>query len=164
MNDDGGTATAGDWELSAEGSSDLSGISGSDDVTDVAVPPGDYELSESDGPGGYESEGWTCVGGELVGDVVTVGAGSDVVCTIVNNDVPEPTPTPTPSPSPTPPTPSPTSSVIPPGGTSPGDGQDAAGPALPETGGPSTWLVALGLALTGLGIAGVVAGRRGRSS
>ena len=39
VNDDGGTAEPGDWILSAVGDSEISGPSGSDDVTDVEVPP-----------------------------------------------------------------------------------------------------------------------------
>ncbi len=63
---------------------EVSGVSGSKDVTEVMVPAGDYELSE-DGPDGYLSpDGWDCGAAELDGDIVTVEDDEEVVCTIVN--------------------------------------------------------------------------------
>ena len=59
----------------------------------MTVTPGDYTLAEADGPAGYTTEGWTCDGGTLNGDVLTLAADNDVTCTIINDD-PEPEPPP----------------------------------------------------------------------
>ncbi|MCA9361846.1 SipW-dependent-type signal peptide-containing protein [Candidatus Kaiserbacteria bacterium] len=77
--------TPADWTLSASGPIDISGVTGSNDVTDVDVPPGEYDLSEV-GPGGYEASLWNCVGGEVdvAGDTVTVAEGAQVTCTVIN--------------------------------------------------------------------------------
>jgi hypothetical protein len=63
----------------------FSGVSGSLDVTNVDVTPGDYDLSES-GPAGYEASLWNCVGGDvdIDGDTVTVEEGAQVTCTVIN--------------------------------------------------------------------------------
>ncbi|MDA0371920.1 MAG: hypothetical protein O3B06_10580, partial [Actinobacteria bacterium] len=59
-------------------------ISGSDDVTEVMVPAGEYVLSE-DGTEGYLSpNGWDCGEAEMDGDSVMVEDDEEVVCTIVN--------------------------------------------------------------------------------
>ena len=86
-----GDATVEDFTLTAmgvDGTStedvEVSGISGSKDVTEVMVPAGDYELSEKGTEGYLSPDGWDCGEAELVGDVVTVVADADVVCTIVN--------------------------------------------------------------------------------
>ncbi len=47
---------------------------------------GTYTLSES-GPDGYEASGWSCEGGSLVGDDITIAEGETVVCTITNDDI-----------------------------------------------------------------------------
>ncbi|MBW9211784.1 hypothetical protein KV100_19210, partial [Mumia sp. zg.B21] len=88
VNDNGGTAEPGDWTLSAEGPTLISGATGSEAVTGATVDAGGYELSESGGPGGYVPGDWTCTGGELEGITVTVPNGGDVTCTIVNDDQP----------------------------------------------------------------------------
>ena len=139
--DDGGTAAATDWTLSADGPTDLDGITGTTAVTDVTVTPGDYTLAEADGPAGYTTDGWTCDGGTLNGDVLTLAADDDVTCTITNDD--------------------PDASVGPdaagPDGTYPG-GVDPG--VLPDTGGPSLlWLVAALAAFTA-GTALFVSARR----
>jgi hypothetical protein len=67
----------------------VSGTSGSDAVTGRPVPPGDYTLTESGGPDGYEAGDWTCTGAPVTDGVVTVADGDDVVCTIVNTAVPD---------------------------------------------------------------------------
>lgn len=86
-----GEASVDDFVLTATGIAgtptedvEVSGISGSKDVTEVMVPAGEYVLSE-DGPEGYLSpNGWDCADADLDGDTVTVVADADVVCTIVN--------------------------------------------------------------------------------
>ena len=73
VNDNGGTAVAGDWTLTATG-------------YDAASPDaGTYPLSES-GPAGYTLTSLTC--DNAVGPVtsVTLGLGEDVTCTFVNDD------------------------------------------------------------------------------
>ncbi|WP_370618096.1 hypothetical protein [Mumia sp. Pv 4-285] len=87
-NDNGGTAEPGDWTLSADGMSPISGVSGSPEVTDAQIAPGQYLLAESGGPGGYTAGDWECEGGDLAGSVVTVPSGGNVTCTIVNDDEP----------------------------------------------------------------------------
>ncbi len=86
-----GEASVDDFVLKATGvdgtpteGEGVSGFSGSQDVTQVMVPAGDYVLSE-DGPEGYLSpDGWDCSEAELVGSTVTLEDGDDVTCTIVN--------------------------------------------------------------------------------
>ena len=88
VNDDGGTAEPGDWTLRAAGPTTITGTSGSDAVTGVAVSAGAYDLTESGGPGGYTPSAWTCTGGTVAGITVTVPNGGDVTCTITNDDQP----------------------------------------------------------------------------
>ncbi|MDA3001915.1 MAG: choice-of-anchor K domain-containing protein [Actinomycetota bacterium] len=86
-----GDATVKDFTLTATGVDGtpteevvVSGISGSDDVTEVMVPAGEYVLSE-DGTEGYLSpNGWDCGEAEMDGDSVMVEDDEEVVCTIVN--------------------------------------------------------------------------------
>lgn len=86
-----GEASVDDFVLNATGvegtpteGEGVSGVSGSDDVTQAMVPAGDYVLSE-DGPEGYLSpDGWDCGEAELVGSTVTLEDDDDVTCTIVN--------------------------------------------------------------------------------
>ncbi|MGN7221466.1 collagen-binding domain-containing protein [Curtobacterium flaccumfaciens] len=85
----GGDADPDDWTLTATGPTTVSGTSGSDAVTGRPVPPGDYALTESGGPDGYEAGDWTCTGAPVTDGVVTVADGDDVVCTIVNTAVPD---------------------------------------------------------------------------
>jgi fimbrial isopeptide formation D2 family protein len=87
-NDDGGTAEAADWTLTADGPTPVTGPGSSGAVTNVAVQVGDYALSESDGPQGYTASDWVCVGGAQDGASVTIGVGDNVVCTITNDDQP----------------------------------------------------------------------------
>lgn len=78
------TAEPSDWALTATGADAVvSGASGSDAVTSVPVPAGGYELAE-DGWSGFDPGPWACTGGPLDGDVVTVGTGADVTCTVTN--------------------------------------------------------------------------------
>ena len=81
----GGTAVATEWILTASGGptsgSTLSGAGGaSGAVTAGAV----YTLAESVGPDGYDASSWTCDGGTLVDDQITLALGDAVACTITN--------------------------------------------------------------------------------
>jgi hypothetical protein len=89
VNDDGGTAEAADWILTAEGPTPFSGpgptVSGGGEDFEACT----YTLSE-DGPGGYSASTWVCEGGNQVDeDTVTFGPGETVTCTIINDDVGE---------------------------------------------------------------------------
>jgi uncharacterized repeat protein (TIGR01451 family) len=86
INDDGGTAVDTDWTLTATGLSVISGAEGDSAITGAVVDPDTYTLSES-GPAGYASLGWSCTGGTLVGDDLTLVAGDNVTCTITNDDI-----------------------------------------------------------------------------
>ncbi|WP_406283126.1 hypothetical protein [Streptomyces sp. NBC_00209] len=101
VNQHGGTAELGDWTLTAHGSEDLSGPSGSNEVTDVTVPSGTCTLGESGGPEGYRPSDWACTesAGEdlpVVDDQVTITAGGKVTCTLTDRErgaSPSPLPT-----------------------------------------------------------------------
>ena len=92
-NDNGGTAEATDWALTATGpTAGVTGATGSSAVTDIAVLPGSYTLSET-GPDGYTASAWTCVDADdepvtVAGSAVTIALGEDVTCTIVNTAIP----------------------------------------------------------------------------
>lgn len=80
-----GTAKETDWTLKAAGDKTIAGKTGTKDVTDVKVKAGDYKLSESGGPDGYEASDWDCGPKKTVtADSVTLTAGDDVTCTITN--------------------------------------------------------------------------------
>ena len=80
-NDNGGTATATDFVLSAAGPTPLSGAGGAE--SDVNA--GSYALSETTLPG-YTASAWTCVGGTQTGASVALVLGQSAVCTIINDD------------------------------------------------------------------------------
>jgi uncharacterized repeat protein (TIGR01451 family) len=81
----GGNETAGQWELTAAGDQGFSDTG--DSTTFHAVKANEaYTLSE-DGPAGYTPSGWVCNGGSLQGNVLTLDLGTDVTCTITNDDV-----------------------------------------------------------------------------
>jgi uncharacterized repeat protein (TIGR01451 family)/LPXTG-motif cell wall-anchored protein len=84
-NDNGGTAAATDWTLSASGPTPISGATGDTSVTNAAVTNGTYTLSES-GPSGYTAGSWSCSGGTQNGSQITLAAGQSATCTINNND------------------------------------------------------------------------------
>ncbi|MBO0899434.1 hypothetical protein J1G43_05595 [Cellulomonas sp. zg-ZUI22] len=85
VNDHGGDAEATDWTLTADGpTTGVTGETGSDTVTGVDVSAGDYTLSEADGPADYTASDWSCEGGTLDGDTVTVANGEAVTCTVTN--------------------------------------------------------------------------------
>lgn len=90
------------WLLQADGpTTGVSGVTDSAAVTDVAVEPGQYTLSESLLPDygakelGYVLESLVCVDRATGTDVpvdadqrITIGVGADVVCTFTNKDLP----------------------------------------------------------------------------
>ena len=76
MNDNGGTAVAADWTLSAAGPTPISGAGG----VESDVNAGTYALSESTGPAGYTAGSFDC------GASVTLALGESKTCTINNND------------------------------------------------------------------------------
>ncbi|GAA2182291.1 hypothetical protein GCM10009785_20810 [Brooklawnia cerclae] len=87
----GGPATAGDWELTADGPGAAhTGVTGDATVTDVEVDAGVYNLSEaavdSSDPllGGYAAGAWSCDDGTLDGSQLTLEPGDDATCTITN--------------------------------------------------------------------------------
>ncbi|WP_197517238.1 hypothetical protein, partial [Microbacterium karelineae] len=86
VNDHGGTATVEDFPLTAEGPATVTGISGTDDVTNVAVPAGSYDLSEVM-VHGYAASAWTCEGGSQDGSAVSLGLGESATCEITNDDI-----------------------------------------------------------------------------
>ena len=73
VNDNGGTAAATDWTLTAAGPTPVSGPTGDPAVTAAPVSAGSYDLSES-GPAGYAASAWSCVGGTQTGAIGDVGA------------------------------------------------------------------------------------------
>ncbi|WP_417357004.1 hypothetical protein [Gallaecimonas pentaromativorans] len=85
VNDDGGTALASDWTLSATGPVNFSGAG--PNVSNSNVAAGSYDLSEN-GPAGYAASDWVCLGGtQNDGDTVTLALGESAVCTITNDDI-----------------------------------------------------------------------------
>ena len=89
-NDDGGTRLPTAWTLSASGPTPISGTTGSAAVTNAAVNPGTYTLSESALPAGYSASPYSCAingGAPVSGNSVTLAAGDSAVCRIHNDDV-----------------------------------------------------------------------------
>ena len=80
-NDNGGTAVATDFTLSAAGPTPISGAGGAE--SDVTA--GTYALSETN-VSGYTASSWVCVGGSQSGSSITLGGGQSATCTITNND------------------------------------------------------------------------------
>jgi uncharacterized repeat protein (TIGR01451 family) len=89
INDQGQTAVASAWTLSATGPTTISGITGAGAVTGAIVPTGTYTLSES-GPTGYVQTGLVCSGAAdgNPADGLTLVAGEIVTCTFTNDDQP----------------------------------------------------------------------------
>jgi uncharacterized repeat protein (TIGR03803 family) len=80
QNDNGGTRSVSDWQLTASGQIFVSGIS-------QVVGAGAYLLSES-GPGGYAPSAWSCTGsGSLTGSTLTLAPGQAASCSITNDDI-----------------------------------------------------------------------------
>ena len=86
-NDNGGTALPTDWTLTATGPTTISGATGGDEVTEVAVDAGTYDLSESGGPAGYAGGDWSCDGGTLTDASLVLASGETATCTINNDDI-----------------------------------------------------------------------------
>ena len=80
-NDNGGTAVATDFTLSAAGPTPISGAGGAE--SDVTA--GTYALSETN-VSGYTASSWVCVGGSQSDSSITLGGGQSATCTITNND------------------------------------------------------------------------------
>lgn len=81
----GGSATPNQWTLNANGPTPISGTSGSAAVTNQRVTPGVYTLSELAGPAGYVQQGaWSCTGGTLNGNQLTLADGQSATCTVTN--------------------------------------------------------------------------------
>lgn len=87
-NQAGGSATAADWTLSADGATDISGKTGEASVTSAVVTPGTYTLSESAGPARYQAGVWSCTGKTVINSQVELLDGDNVTCTITNTYVP----------------------------------------------------------------------------
>ncbi len=83
-NDNGGTAAASAWTLSAGANS----VTGSESGAVATTVAGTYALSESAGPDGYTNTSITCDNAQGEVTSVTVGLGESVICTFVNNDDP----------------------------------------------------------------------------
>lgn len=81
INDDFGTSTAADFQLTASGTTPFTGFG----TTTSVVTPGIYDLSET-GPADYTASAWVCDGGQGDADTVTLTEGADITCTITNND------------------------------------------------------------------------------
>jgi len=82
VNDNGGTAAAGDFDIVVDGAqASPSMFSGDEKGTPVSVEPGDYKVSLEDGPSGYAaSYSDDCSG--------SIAAGESKTCTITTNDSP----------------------------------------------------------------------------
>lgn len=88
VNDNNGTLTTADFELTATGVDTVSGFHGDDVITKQPVHPGVYVLSEIGQPG-YSASDWQCVGATVTGgDTITLASGDNAVCRIFNNDDP----------------------------------------------------------------------------
>jgi cytochrome c5 len=95
INNDGGTANASAWTLTATGSGGFSGNGSPATGTDASLGPNNvtagvqYTLSESGGPSDYTAgTTWSCTGGGTFTspDKITLGVGDNVTCTITNDD------------------------------------------------------------------------------
>ena len=151
VNDDGGTAVAGDFTLRVDGDPVTSGVAN-------PVSTGTHTVSEDEVTGYTSSFGGDC---DVTGSV-TLNLYDNKTCTITNDDDAGPTPTPTPRPGATATaTPTPTGTPI----SGPTSGPPT-GDAIPvDESGTSVlpWLfVGLGLALTVAAVGYVIYARTGR--
>lgn len=87
VNDNGQSAVASAWTLTATGPTTITGTSGSGAVTAVTVDAGAYTLSES-GPAGYLQTNLACTGTAdgNPGDGLALAAGEIATCTFTNDD------------------------------------------------------------------------------
>jgi hypothetical protein len=80
INNNGGTADAGDWSLAADAIAFTSGVQ-------QPVNADTYTLSETGGPAGYTAGSWQCTGGSFTPpDQLTLGLGQTASCAIINDD------------------------------------------------------------------------------
>lgn len=86
INDNGGTAVPGDWMLTVGGDGGFSGA-GDSTIFHAVKANETYELSESDGTSGYAASSWSCNGGNLDENTITLGLGEEVTCEITNDDI-----------------------------------------------------------------------------
>ena len=84
--DNGGTAVAGDWDLTATGDSGFTDA-GNSTIFHTVKAGVEYTLSESTVTG-YSAGSWSCDGGTLNADKLTLGLNQNVTCQITNNDTP----------------------------------------------------------------------------
>lgn len=178
VNDDGGTAVATDWTLTATGPTTVSGVTGDPAVTAAAVEPGDYDLAEAGGPDGYAAGPWACTGGSLTDATLTLALGEAAVCTIVNDDEASgggggDTTSTTAPPTTAPPTAPPTgSATTAPTAASARTASITASPRTPTgtgaplatTGSNPSWMLATGLLGIALGLGLAAIGRRRRGA
>jgi uncharacterized repeat protein (TIGR01451 family) len=82
VNDQGGTATAGDFAMKVDGANaSPASFAGNEQGTVVTLEPGGYAVGAASGPGGYaQSSSPDCAG--------TIGPGETKTCTITNDDLP----------------------------------------------------------------------------
>jgi len=85
-NDNGGTLTPADWTLTAQNGEDVFNNLGNADTVHTVKAGVGYVLSESE-KSGYLPEDWSCDGGTLSSNTITLGLAENVTCTITNNDV-----------------------------------------------------------------------------
>jgi hypothetical protein len=92
VNDNGGTAVAADFTLTAIGGTPSTTVTGAGSATNPAVPAGTYTLSETSMPG-YTAGTWSCaitdaagVQTTSAGTTVVVPNGGTVACSITNDD------------------------------------------------------------------------------
>ena len=91
VNDNGRSAVATDFTLTATGPTP---ISGAGQVTSgPGFVAGTYTLSET-GPAGYTPSSWTCTGGAQSGNQITLAPADSAVCEITNDDLAIPAPPP----------------------------------------------------------------------
>jgi uncharacterized repeat protein (TIGR01451 family) len=86
VNDNGGTASASDFTLTASGPTSITGAGGA--TSGPAFSAGTYALSETS-VSGYTAGSWSCTGtGTQNGASITLGVAQSATCTITNNDQP----------------------------------------------------------------------------
>src|SRR3989344_2353932 len=87
-NNNGGTAVAADWTLTATGTDESpTNLTGTTPVSSDGTFQADtYTLGESGGPNGYSAGDWDCGDARLEGNSLTIGLGENITCTITNDD------------------------------------------------------------------------------
>ncbi len=86
VNDNGGSAVASNFTLTASGPTSISGPGGVS--SGASFSAGTYALSETAVPG-YTAGNWSCTGtGTQNGASITLGLAQSATCTITNNDQP----------------------------------------------------------------------------